>query len=86
MNVDIDVNTMTIGEIEKAEALCGRSIMPTISHGDLPAAVLAALATVVVQRDNPAFTYADARNIRIGEMNTETDPTPPAGEGDSPSN
>lgn len=85
MTVDIDVNKMTIGEIEAAEALCGRSIMPTISKGDLPAAVLAALVTVVMRRDNPAFTYADARNVRIGEMNTEADPTTPTGEGASPS-
>lgn len=87
VTIDLDVSKMTVGEIETAEALCGRSIMPTVSKGDLPAAVLAALVTVVRQRTDPSFTYADARNITIGEINTDvtTDPTPPAGEGSVPS-
>lgn len=84
--IDINVDTLTIGEIEAAENLCGKSIMPIISRGDFPAAVLAALVTVVKQRDNPAFTYQDARGIRIGEIKTaDGDPTTPAGEGESPS-
>lgn len=90
MNIDIDVTKMTIGEIETAEAMCGQSIIPVISRGDFPAKVLAALVTVVRQRTDPTSTYADVRNITLGEIVGElgavANPTPPAGEGASPSN
>lgn len=86
--IDIDVSKMTIGEIEEAEGMCGRSIMPVISRGDFPASVLAALVTVSRKRTDPTFTYADARKITLGELKQEltSDPTPPAGEGANPSN
>ncbi len=88
-HIEIDINEMDLGELAAAEALCGVSITPIITRQDLPATVLMAMATVIVQRTNPAFTYAEASKLKIGRFNEVadieevaadliTDPTVPA--------
>ena len=68
-HIEIDINEYTLGELAEAEGYCGVSITPVITRQDLPAHVLMALATVAVRRTNPAFTYAEAANLKVGRFN-----------------
>src|SRR5450631_872759 len=66
---------MTLGELAEAETYCGLSITPIITRQDLPANVLMALATVIVRRTDPTFTFDQAAGLKIGRFNEAADRT-----------
>ena len=73
-HIEVDINEMTLGELAEAEGYCGVSITPVISREDLPANVLMALATVVVRRTDPTFTFAQSADLKIGRFNSAVIP------------
>jgi len=81
--LDFDVNTLTLGEVEVMEEIVGRDVMRELSRGDVQPSVktLLALVYVIKRRTNPAFTLDDARARRVTavKINGGTDPKEPAG-------
>lgn len=67
MRVDIDVNSLTLGEIEFFEEQSGLSF-EELTAGQVNTKALLALITVQERRTNPGYTMDDARGIAVGEL------------------
>ena len=81
MGFKIDVNELTIGDIEELETLVGKPFGEIFADGNLSAKAMAAIVYVVKRRDEPGFTLDDARTMKLGEIefDVEPDPTKPGG-------
>lgn len=74
----IDVDSLTIGELEQVEELSG---MPIAWLGDVnrpQSKLMRALVYVVKRRTDPTFTYEDAGNLKLETFNG-SDPTDAVG-------
>lgn len=64
--VELDIEKMTLGEIETIEEIAGAdAVAGLMSGGRMTAKVLIAVTYVVKRRDNPAFTLDDARAMKV---------------------
>ncbi len=71
--MDIDIETLTLAEIEELEELTDRSIDKMF---DGPKArVLRALFYVVTKRTDPNFTFEDTASVTIHDAQSAMDPT-----------
>lgn len=79
MRLTIDVETMTLGEVEDFEELSGLSIMD-LAEGKRTAKALSVLVYLQERRTNPEYTIEDARKLRIAaiDIGPAPDPTPAA--------
>ena len=77
----IDVNTITLGELEQLEDITGRNVVTELGRGQPSARTLTALIYVVKRRENPDFTLEDARAVNASEFRVEAQSSPkePAG-------
>ena len=77
---ELDINSLTIGEIEEIEELGGTSIDEMFSAGAKKGKALRAIAYITKRRENPEFSWEDAGNLKInlGETSPKLSPTPPA--------
>jgi hypothetical protein len=82
LDIKIDVEDMTIDEMEKLEEVTGTAFR-NIDWDKMPTNVLRALAWVFGLRVDPSFTMEEAGKVRIVslwkpavEESDETDPTP----------
>jgi len=86
VRVDIDVNTLKLGEIEFFEKESGLSF-EELAQGKVNTAALIALITIQERRTNPSYSMDDARQIEMGSIEVEMPgkaPSPEtAPEGDS---
>ncbi|MEO6089279.1 MAG: hypothetical protein ABIQ18_39820 [Umezawaea sp.] len=64
-SLSIDVNDLTVGEIETIEDLIDASIDSIGLPGARKGRFLRAVAYVVKRRDNPEFTWEDAAHVRM---------------------
>lgn len=67
MDFHIDVNDLTLGEVEVFEQLSGQSLDDLLS-GRVTTTTVLALITVTQRRENPDYGMEDARAVRIGEL------------------
>lgn len=67
LNLAIDIETLTIGELEEIEDITGLAF-GNIDWAHLSARLMRALVYIVARRDNPDFTVEDARNVRLTQL------------------
>ena len=77
--LDLDVNDLTIGEMEKVEELSGRPFDDLSKDNAPKAKILRALVTVIKQRTDPSFTWEQAGQISINLLASDVNPTDAAG-------
>ena len=86
--VTIDLDALTLGDLEDVENLTGLGFSALVnSPGGLPMKGLRALAFVSVRRDIPEVTFEDCRGfpqgaIRVKEVDAEDPPLSPEGDGE----
>lgn len=83
MDLNIDVNDLTLGEVEFFETESGLSF-DDLAAGRTNTRAIIALVTITERRTNPDFTMDDARKLKLGDIKVsgppDADPTEPAGE------
>ena len=84
MQLNIDVNNLTIAEVEVFEAVAGVNI-GQLAAGPVPAKALRALVYVQMARTDPTFTIEDAGNVTIGSIEYGGATNPPAAAGQAAS-
>ena len=75
--LDVDINSLTIGEIEEIEELGDQPIDALFSGDGKKGKSLRAIAYVMKKRENPDFTWEDAGALRINFSGSKQDPTSP---------
>ena len=65
----MNVNKLTLGEIAKVEELGGISINEIGAAGRPQAKAMAALAFVMKRREDQSFTFKDAMDLNMDEVN-----------------
>lgn len=65
LQISIDINDMTLGELEEIEETTGLAIS---ALGNGTAKAMTALIWISERRNNPEFTLDDARKVRISEV------------------
>ena len=84
MALEIDLDALTLGDIENLEEACGRpagQVIADFEKGNIVAKDLTALVWVFKSRTDPEFTLDDARNIKLSEMGTFDNPPEDAAPG-----
>lgn len=77
MKISIDLNTMTLGELEFFEEESGLTI-DDLAAGKSSSKAVIALITIQERRENPRFSMDDARKLPISDIEVSVaDPTPP---------
>ena len=74
MSIRIDVNDLTLGEVEFFEQESGLSL-GDLQEGRMTAKAVTALVCLVKRRDEPDFTMDDARKVKLSEFDVTADPT-----------
>lgn len=81
MALQIDIDSLTLGDIEDVEDAVGKPIAEVFDH--MSAKAITALVWVVRRREDPAFTLDNARALRMGDVEVvgggELPPTVAAG-------
>ena len=80
MELNIDVNDLTLGEVEFFEAESGLSF-DDLAAGRTNTRAIIALVTITQRRTDPDFSPDDARAVKLGDIKVDTgsaDPTKPA--------
>ena len=65
MNIDFNINSLTIGEVEILEELTDTSIDKLFDANGKKGRMMRAVAFISARRDNPDFTWEEAGNIVI---------------------
>ena len=73
--VTIDIDDLTVGEIEEIEDLLETSFDVLGKEGAKKGKFMRAIAWVSVRRSNPDFTWEQAGAIRIRDITNEERPT-----------
>lgn len=87
VSIHIDPDDLTLGELEDFEDLVGRPLDEVLADAGkdgkprISAKVLKAFVLIAGRRTNPDMTEADARAVRVSqlELGTKPDPTGSAG-------
>lgn len=69
----IDPDDLTLGEVTKLEVMAGKGMDTLFGEGGFKGPALTALATIVIQRDDPDFTYKDAEGIKMTAIDMGSD-------------
>ncbi|CCF83649.1 hypothetical protein [Nitrolancea hollandica] len=77
LNLNIDPNDFTLGDIEDFEAYCGQPFELLLGKGAVVSGkMLTALIWVIKRREDPSYTTEQARTIKLSDFTQ--DPTLPA--------
>lgn len=66
--MNLDIETLTLNEIEELEDLSGRSVDVLMEVGTPKGKVLKALVYIAMKRTNPDITLEEAGNIPMSEV------------------
>lgn len=74
MNLTLDVDKLTMGDLEDFEDKTGRSMLSLAGEdfGSLPSRTLTALIWITGRADDPDFTWDDARKVRLADLDSDT--------------
>lgn len=75
--LDIDVNSLTLGEIEVIEEKTGRSIDEAFKSGAPRARLLRAIAFVVRRRTDPSFRWEDTESLTLSDVGLTSEDVDP---------
>jgi hypothetical protein len=68
--IRVDTNELTLGELAELEETMGASLQSVMENSQ--ARGMAAIVWLIRRREDPAFTLADALNIRMGDLDMVT--------------
>lgn len=69
MELKLDPNVLTVGDLADFEAASGESWNDVFAKGEQPSGkALTALVWVLGRRENPEFTLEAARNVKVTEL------------------
>ncbi len=71
--LDINIESLTVAEIETIEEIVGESVDTAFGEGKPRGKLLRAIGYVVKKRENPEFTIEDAGNLVV--KLSDSDPT-----------
>jgi hypothetical protein len=71
--LDINIESLTVADIETIEDIVGESIDTAFAEGKPRGKLLRAIGFVVKRRENPEFTIEDAGNLVV--KLSDSDPT-----------
>lgn len=77
MELNVDINELTVSEIEEIEDLLEMSIDEAFGRGSPRGKAMRAIGFIAARRDNPEFTWADAGALVV--RFAEPDPTDAGG-------
>lgn len=78
IDIQLDIETLTIGEIEALEEITGTA-WRNIDWADMPTKVMRALAFIAGRRQRPDFTLEDAGNVPLSAFTRAAGGTQPGG-------
>jgi len=81
--LEFDVNSLTLGEVEEMEEILGREVMKELGQGDPSVKTLVVLVYIIKRRNNPEYTMADARQVKVAMIQAESKADPKDGAADS---
>jgi hypothetical protein len=79
LEVMVDLNEISVGEIEEIEDLAGMPFDTVFDPKARKGKILRAIATVVRQRTDPSFTFEEAGKLRLLQRVGKVPPTVPNG-------
>ena len=68
MKIQLDIESLTLREVEDFEEACGLRIGAIEDWRALPAKALRALVWIAGRRDDPAFTFEGAGDVRVVDL------------------
>lgn len=75
IDLTIDLDDMSLGEIVDFEDASG-SLIGSIDESNLSARELVALVWIAQRRTDPDFTFDDAREVKVSQLNIPTEAAP----------
>lgn len=78
MEIVLDVNQLTVGDVEDIEAICEKSF-DELDFQHPSAKLMKAIIYITGRRDDPAFTLEDARQVRLTDVRLQEEVNPPTG-------
>ena len=82
MELNVDVDSLTVGELVDIADVAGESAMDGLAQGKVGPKALLGLLWVLHRRDDPAYTLDQARTVRVTDIKINT-PGAPNGNGAS---
>lgn len=73
--MDINIDDLTLGDLEEVEKIAGVSVGELFADGKLPAKALKAIVWVMRRREDPTFSLEDAANVKVSDFSDTEDPT-----------
>lgn len=67
----IDLEQLTLGDLEEIERLAGADAMGQLFSGQIRASVLVPLLYVYKRKSDPAYTIEDARAVKVTELDVD---------------
>lgn len=83
MQVEFDINDLSLGDAEDLEEYTGLSVMEldgALRAGKVSTRVVTGIIWIMKRREDPSFTLAQARAIKFAELEVEV-PKAPAADG-----
>lgn len=79
--MDLDINTLTLAELELVEEMAGGDAVDRLFAGKLSPKAMRALVLVSLRRSDPDATWDDAGDVKVGDFRVDAteDPTDAAG-------
>ena len=74
--VEIDANSLTIGELEQIEEITGRNVSHELGRGEPSAKTLLALVYVFKKRTDPTISLDDVRKLNMRQFNAKAETSP----------
>ena len=74
MQLLVDVNELTLGEVEELEELTGMAIEDFGPGMKFTAKIAVAFVYITQKRINPDYTIEDARKVKLAEVDVEVPP------------
>lgn len=66
--MNIDVDSLTIGDLEDFEEAAGVSFMQAAESGSMSAKAMKALVWITQRKQDPSFSLDDARNVEVSKV------------------
>lgn len=78
--IKLDPDELTLGDLDDFEETVGESFFDCIKPGVMPSTkALLALVWITERKSDPTYTLAQAREVKVGDLDIDTDPTEAAG-------
>lgn len=65
----MDITNLTLGEVATVEELAGRSLSTLNDENTPKGKIMAALAYVIIKRDDPKYTMRQAEGLTMEDVN-----------------